>query len=131
MLERLNQLEINVKELEKFKNEYSIIEIEKDIQKQWTLRYGLFESVQIVIDLSCHLVAKFNLGNPKTYAECIEILVKEKYLSEELGEKLLSMVGLRNILIHEYVSIDLKKLYTLLNNLNDFALFAIEVKDLI
>ena len=89
------------------------------------------ESIQIVIDLSCHLTTKYNLGNPKTYSECIEFLMKAKYISKQLADVMISMVGLRNILIHEYVSIDLQKLFSLLNNLKDFGTFANEIKDLI
>lgn len=131
MLERLEQLETNIVELEKFRKKYVLSEIKADLQKQWILRYGLFESIQIVIDISCHLVTKYNIGNPKTYAECIELLEKEKYLSTSIAEKLLGMTGLRNILIHEYVSVDLNKLLSLLDNLNDFKIFAKEIKDLV
>jgi len=115
MLERLIQLETNIVELEKFQQKYAIDEIKNDRQVQWILRYGLFESIQIVIDLSCHLAAKYNLGNAQTYSDCIALLKKEKYLSIEVSEKLLGMIGLRNILIHEYVAVDIAKLYELLN----------------
>lgn len=131
MLERLNQLEINVAELEKFKSRYSIEDIENDIQKEWILRYGLLESIQIVIDISCHLSNKFNLGNPQTYSECIELLVKNDFFDRELGDKLKGMVGLRNILIHEYVSVNIGRLYSLLDYVNDFVRFAAKVKDVI
>ena len=101
MLERLFQLETNVNELEKFKQKYTVDNVKNDRQVQWTLRYGLFESIQIVIDISCHLTARYNLGNAQTYSDCISLLKKEKYLSVEVSEKLLGMIGLRNILIHE------------------------------
>lgn len=129
MLERLYQLENNVVELEKFKQKYKFEQIKNDIHLQWTLRYGLFESIQIVIDIACHITSKFNLGNPKTYTECIEFLQKENYLTNELTIKLIGMIGLRNILIHEYVTIDLKKLYALLDFIEDFKNFAKNVKD--
>lgn len=138
MVERLNKLETNVVELRKFKEEYQLKQLTDNIHLQWTLRYGLFESIQIVIDIACHLTAKYNLGNPETYADCIKLLNKEGYLSNELHDKLQSMIGLRNILIHEparpkggYVQIDLKELYDLLNELEDFSLFAKEIKDVI
>ena len=67
MLERLNQLEINIIELEKFKSSYTVENLKSDLQIQWSLRYGLLESIQIIIDLACHLVAENNLGNPKSY----------------------------------------------------------------
>jgi len=131
MLERLIQLETNIVELEKFQQKYVIDEIRNDRQVQWILRYGLLESIQIVIDLSCHLAAKYNLGNAQTYSDCISLLKKEKYLSVEVSEKLLGMIGLRNILIHEYVAVDIAKLYELLDQLDDFRQFAIEIKDVI
>jgi len=131
MLERLYQLERNIVELEKFRQKYTANDIVNDIQIQWALRYGLFESIQIVIDVSCHLTSKYNLGNPKTYSECIELLAKENYLSKDILGNLLGMVGLRNILIHEYVSVDLEKLYSLLNLINDFKIFAENIKNYI
>ena len=131
MLERLNQLEKNIVELEKFHKENELKEIEDNLQLQWILRYGLFESIQIVIDISCHLVTKYNLGNPKTYGECVEILRKEEYLQSSVADKLIGMIGLRNLLIHEYVEINIEKLFNLLNNLDDFNSFADEVKDVV
>ena len=131
MLERLNQLEINIVELEKFHNDNELNEVKDNLQLQWILRYGLFESIQIVIDISCHLVTKYNLGNPRTYGECVEILQKEGYLQSSVANKLLSMIGLRNLLVHEYVEVKVEKLYNLLNSLDDFNSFAQEVKDVI
>lgn len=124
MLERLHQLEINVHELMDFRLNNTLDDVKKNLQKQWILRYGLFESIQIVIDISCHLVSKYNLGNPKTYAECIELLLKFGYIDNKLADVLTDMVGLRNILVHEYVAIDLAKLYMLLDHIDDFAKFA-------
>jgi uncharacterized protein YutE (UPF0331/DUF86 family) len=131
MLERLEQLEKNIFELEKFKSDLSIEDIKNNIRLQWSLRYGLFESVQIVIDLSCHLSSYYNLGNPKTYSDCVELLVEHNYLSKTLGEKLIGMIGLRNILIHEYVKIEMERLYSLLNNLEDFKVFVSEIREII
>ncbi len=131
MLERLKQLEINVSELESFKAKFNVNEIKEDIQKEWVLRYGLLESIQIVIDISCYLANKINLGNPQTYSECVELLKKHGYIHPELSEKLIGMIGLRNLLVHEYISIDIVKLYSLLGNLNDFSNFAKAVKNVI
>ncbi|KAF0151082.1 MAG: hypothetical protein FD143_2248 [Ignavibacteria bacterium] len=131
MLERLFKLETNIGELEKFQQKYQIDDLKNDLQVQWILRYGLFESIQIVIDISCHLAAKYNLGNAQTYSDCISLLKKEKYLSGEISERLLGMIGLRNILIHEYVAVDIGMLFGLLNHLDDFRQFASEIKDVV
>lgn len=81
-----------------------------DKSKEWALKYGLIETIQIVIDISCHPVSKYNLGNPLIYAECIELLEKYAYIDKGLAKKLLVMVGLRNIIVHEYATIDNRKL---------------------
>ncbi|MEJ5350912.1 MAG: DUF86 domain-containing protein [Melioribacteraceae bacterium] len=131
MLERLNQLETNLNELEKVKEEYKIDDVKKDLRLQWIIRYGLFESIQIVIDVSCHLVTKLNLSSPKSYYDCIKKLNNEKILSNDLTEKLHRLIGLRNILVHEYVEIDIEKLFYYLENLDDFRKFVEEVKDIL
>ena len=95
------------------------------------MRYGFLESIQIVIDISCHLVSKYNLGNPESYSECIELLRKFKHIDEELEEKLIGMTGLRNILAHEYVTVKNEKLYQLLDQLEDIRLFVSKVKSLL
>lgn len=124
MLERLMLLEGNVKELSSFKEKFSPENIRSDKTKEWALRYGLLESIQLVIDIACHVVSKYNLGNPQNYSECIELLKKNDYLDNSIAAKLTAMVGLRNILVHEYIYVDLEKLYGLLDNITDFRTFA-------
>lgn len=129
MFERLKLLENNIRELLEFKKRFSLTDVRSDKSKEWALRYGFLESIQIIIDIACHIVAKYNLGNPTAYSECIEFLMKYHYIHEGLSSKLVSMIGLRNILVHEYISIEMDKLYELLNNIEDFKEFVDEVKD--
>jgi len=124
MHKRLQQLENNVAELKKLKKKHSLESIKKETALNWALRYGLLESIQIVIDISCHIVVHMNLGNAKTYAECIELIQKHQYITEDLGKKLKAMTGLRNILVHEYVAVETEKLYDMLNYLDDFSEFS-------
>ncbi len=131
MVERLTRLEKNIAELTKFRNENLLEDVISDLQKQWILRYGLFESIQIIIDLSCHIVSKYNVGSPQNYADCVNVLLKEKYISNQLAAKLTSMIGLRNLLVHEYGLIDIKQLYNYLESLTDFQDFARVAKKLL
>jgi uncharacterized protein YutE (UPF0331/DUF86 family) len=124
---KLKRLEENLRILSKIKEEYSIQDIIADKVDEWGLRYGLFESIQIVIDIACSVVAEKNLGVPKNYSECITILISNKYLDEELGEKITRMVELRNLLVHEYGVIDIRKLYDYLNHIQDLKDFAYAV----
>ena len=128
--EKLAILEENIAELERFRTKYSLDAVLKETTIQWALRYGFLESIQIVIDISCNLVAIHNLGNAQTYAECIDLLEKFKMIDQSLASKIKSMAGLRNLLVHEYVKIDVEKLFQMLDDLEDFGKFAEAVKEL-
>lgn len=129
MNRRLQNLEDNVAELRKMKSEYLPEEVKSDKTKEWALRYGLLESIQIVIDLSCHLAVHHNLGNAETYSDCIELLGKYDIIGKELEERLVGMAGLRNILVHEYVAVDVDRLMEMLEHLDDFTAFSRAVSD--
>ena len=129
MQARLQRLEANVRELQRFRQTYALETINRDLHLQWALRYGLLQAIQIVIDISCHVVSRKNLGTPATYAECIELLHRAGYLDGNLANVLSGMIGLRNILIlvHEYTSIQIERLYGLLDRLDDFRDFARQI----
>lgn len=123
MLERLETLEENIAWLKRMQREFTTDQIAQNKFDEWALRYGLFESIQIVIDLACHLSAKYNLGIAKTYADCIENLVTFDYIDSKLAKKLIAATGLRNMLVHEYVRVDVKKLFGFLSLTDDFSRF--------
>jgi uncharacterized protein YutE (UPF0331/DUF86 family) len=117
--DKLSRLEENLKTLRVIKNNYSLNDIISDKVDEWGLRYGLFESIQIIIDLACHIVAEKNLGTPKNYSDCISFLISNNYIKHDLGKKIIHMTGLRNLLIHEYGIIDVEKLFEYLDYLDD------------
>lgn len=116
--DKLVRLEENLITLDQLKVNYTLENITSDKIDEWGLRYGLFESIQIIIDIACHIVAEKNLGSPKNYSDCISLLISGNYLTKDLGEKIIKMIGLRNLLIHEYGVIDVKRLFEYLNHLD-------------
>lgn len=78
-----------------------------------TERY-LQSLIQIIIDISHLLIIDLGFEKPEDNYEAISILFENKIISEELANKLTKMVGLRNILVHEYGKIDRKKIYRIL-----------------
>ena len=129
MLQRIEKLEENIQSLRRFKKEHTVESVRRNRFDEWALRYGLFESIQMLIDLSCHLVHRYNLGAVKSYAECIRRLVEHGYLDEALGIRLIAAVGLRNLLIHEYSRIEPEKLYGFLELTGDFSDFIRQITE--
>lgn len=73
-------------------------------------------SIQIIIDISHLLIIDLGLKRPEDNYEAISILFENKIISEEMSPKFAKMIGLRNILVHEYGRIDRKKIYKILKS---------------
>lgn len=81
-------------------------------------------AIQAVLDISNHIVADMNLSLPADSTELFELLTKHKVLPIRLSKKLTPMAGFRNILVHEYLEIDRRRVYrVLMNDLGDFEKF--------
>jgi len=127
--QRLNQLSTSINKIERFK-EVSLEEFLKDDIIQDVVEYNLFIAINMMIDIATHIVVDNNMGSPETLGEAFNILNKEKYLNDEETKIYRNMVGLRNILSHEYINIDKNIIYGILkNNLVDIKKFVIFVND--
>ncbi|MCG2712885.1 MAG: DUF86 domain-containing protein [Candidatus Omnitrophica bacterium] len=121
---KLKELEKYIAELEKLRTT-SVETLSKDLNKIWSLEHGLQLSIQIVIDIGNHILADMKESNIETYTDVIDLLGVKKVIPVDFAKRIRAMVGLRNILVHEYVEVDLKQLYSVLqNNLDDFKEFA-------
>ena len=128
MLERLTQLEQNINQMEILRANHAEIEFIQSVTLRWALRYGLIESIQIVIDTACGICNKNNLGTAKNYGDCLRFLSDFKYIPSELSGTLLQVIGLRNLLIHEYTTIDTHRLYEFLDQLDIFRQYVTAVR---
>jgi uncharacterized protein YutE (UPF0331/DUF86 family) len=91
-----------------------------DIDKQDIFILNLQRAVQAAIDLATHIVASEGLGLPDTIKDNFKFLKNAGIINEELTLRMESMVGFRNIAIHDYQTIDRDILKSILsNNLKD------------
>ena len=127
--QRLNQLSTSLSKIERFK-EVSLEEFLKNDIIQDVVEYNLFIAINMMIDIATHIVVDNNMGNPETLGEAFSILNKEKYLNDDEAKIYRNMVGLRNILSHEYLKIDKRIIYSVLkNNLVDIKKFIIFINE--
>lgn len=59
-------------------------------------------AIQAVLDICNHIVADLGLEAPSEYKQVPDILASQKILPVRLSKKITSMIGLRNVLVHEY-----------------------------
>lgn len=121
---RLQYLKDYLKILKLFQK-FSLQEIADDPFKKGALLHYLQVSAEICIDIGHMIIVAENFEYPPNSAEVFIILGKEKILPKNFSETFSACARFRNLLVHEYVKIDMKKVYFYLQNrLGDFEIFA-------
>jgi len=119
----------DLENLKKYKN-VTLEEIKANKDLLWILERGIYLLIQNLFDMLAHIIsADFN-ERWDYYSDIADILKQKKLISEEDKIILNNMVGFRNRLSHEYLSLELNVLTDILNNrLVDFSRFLIIIKD--
>ena len=85
---------------------------------------NLQRAVQACIDLANVIIAKEGLGLPNSYRQSFEILQKHQIIDGAVCGKMASMVGFRNISVHDYGEIKPEIVHSIVkNHLVDFETF--------
>ncbi len=81
--------------------------------------------IQCLLDIGNHIIAERGFQLPESNEDIFRILGKHGVIPKDFASKIEGMAGFRNILVHDYLEIDPKKVYqNLLNALKDFDEFA-------
>lgn len=112
------------------------IKTEADSQKKFISDFHLFGSterylqlsIQIIIDIGHLIIIDQGLKRPEDNYEMISLLYSQKIISKKSADNITSMIGLRNLLVHEYGHIDRKIIYKVLkDNIKDLEKFYSEI----
>ena len=87
---------------------------------QYSILMLMMNLISACIDLGTELVTIKQLSYPGTYREVFDILAKNKIISSKLCGKMKDLVGLRNLLAHEYGKVNLELLYEQAENKDVF-----------
>ena len=93
----------------------------KDYTKQDSIMLNIQRVCEAAIDLAMHIISVKKLGIPQNSRDAFEVLSSNSIIDENLSKNLKAMVGFRNIVVHDYQSINLNIVETIINNhLDDF-----------
>lgn len=85
-------------------------------------------SIESMLDIANHIVARERLGMPNTYAESFDFLASGKVITSEYASRVKSMVRFRNRAVHLYMDMSEKEVYNILqHHLDDFREFILQV----
>ena len=77
-----------------------------DLMHVDALTLNVERACQAAIDLAMHVVASKHLGMPQSQADAFRLLAEAGEIERKLSEKMIGMCGFRNILIHQYQTLD-------------------------
>jgi uncharacterized protein YutE (UPF0331/DUF86 family) len=81
-------------------------------------------AVQICIDLGTQLVMETSARAPESYADVFKSMAEAGLLSDELADRMGEAARQRNLLVHLYLEIDDRKVFSSLESLDDLRRFA-------
>ena len=117
LVERLAELARHVEHLRALRARVSgAAALRRDLSLHNDVLFSLLAICQIVIDVSGELSARKGLRF-EDYTEAVRNLAALDEFSEELVRELSLLPGFRNILVHEYVTLDLERAVEALDRL--------------
>ena len=96
----------------------------KDYTKQDSIILNIQRACEAAIDLAMHIVSEKKLGIPQNSRDAFEVLNSNNIIDNRLMKNLKSMVGFRNIVVHNYQAVNLSIIQEIIEkHLSDFSRF--------
>lgn len=81
-------------------------------------------AIECTINIGNHIISALQMRKPEEYHDIALILEENGVIPSEFAEEFVKMIRFRNILVHDYVGLDVSKVYSFLQGrLRDFELF--------
>ncbi|MBV4421627.1 type VII toxin-antitoxin system HepT family RNase toxin [Clostridium tyrobutyricum] len=113
----LNKISVIERCIKRIKEEYdNNPENLKNYTKQDSIILNIQRACEASIDLAMHIISERKFGIPQNSRDAFEILFNNKIIDENLMRKLKSMVGFRNIAVHDYQTVNLDIVKAVIEN---------------
>jgi uncharacterized protein YutE (UPF0331/DUF86 family) len=123
-LKYLREILANLRELQKIPEDAFL----STFRNYWLGERGFQLSAEIVLDIGNHILSGYFQVAARDYESVLDLLLEKRVISPDLRKRLKGLGGFRNILVHEYISIDRRKIYQeLKGGLDDFDAFIEEI----
>jgi len=91
-------------------------------------KYRFVTAIEALLDIGHHLLASELWGPADDSAGAVRLLARHGVITDELGERLASATGFRNVLVHGYTEVDDARVIAHLDRLDDLAAFIEQVR---
>ena len=110
ILKRISLIRDN-EQILKQKLDLNIIDYVADYNHYYSAERAFQLISQAMVDIGNHIIAKHKFGKPDNYGQVFSILINKEIIPDILGKKLIQFIGLRNILVHDYINLDREQFY--------------------
>jgi uncharacterized protein YutE (UPF0331/DUF86 family) len=93
------------------KRDVRLAEFLVDPDRQESILFNLLMAIQNCIDVAAHIVSEEGLGVAGSTNELFYFLEENGIIDPLLTEKMVRATGFRNLLVHEYIRVDLEVVY--------------------
>lgn len=122
----LEELKILSKEIRTFEEYQSSLRTKASVERFFHI------AIEGLLDLIKMIVTDMELGTFKSNYEAVQLLVQNKLLAQNFLSLIKKIIGLRNIIVHEYDKIDDEIIYSILKkNLKDLEKIFNAIKSII
>jgi uncharacterized protein YutE (UPF0331/DUF86 family) len=131
LVERLSELRRHLDHLREIRPRVTGREaLERDLSLHNDVLFSLLTVCQLVIDVAGDLAARRG-DRFEDYTEAVRSLARDTRFSPELVRKLERLPGFRNVVIHEYVALDLDRVIEALDDLAPVEAFLRVARELV
>jgi uncharacterized protein YutE (UPF0331/DUF86 family) len=92
----------------------SIEDFISDFKTRGAVERYLQVSIERIVDIGNEIISSLQLQRPERYGDIPYILAEAKIIPKIFAEKIALMIGFRNLLVHDYASINLNLVYEFL-----------------
>ncbi len=118
--QKINYIEDNLIKLETFKK-YSLEQFTDDFILVAAAKHFLQVSIEAMIDIANHIIARERFSAPTGAAEAFKVLSGKNVIPELSAKKYGLMAKFRNRLVHFYYEVNSEEIYKIiLNDLGDY-----------
>jgi uncharacterized protein YutE (UPF0331/DUF86 family) len=79
-----------------------------------TAERNLHLTIECLLDIGNHVISDRGYRKPESYADIFRILAEKGVIPADLCEELVGMAAFRNVLVHDYLRLDRRKVYQIL-----------------
>lgn len=101
-----------------------------DVREARFVEHTLQMAIQALLDVASHIVSDERLGEPRTNREIVSILARHGWLPAAQVPTLSRMIAFRNVLVHNYDTVDLAVVRDVVeHHLDDLLGFVAAIRD--